>query len=84
MGREASNVRFGLVYQFAITPIVDLYLVGSLPVVSPDGLSAWNDLYGTASIRYRWASGDRDRPTIRGIVTHELPGTNPTAAAGDQ
>lgn len=65
LGRAVSTYRIGAVYQFAITPIVDLYIVGSLPISSPDGLSVWNDLYGTASVRYRWASGDHDRPTIR-------------------
>lgn len=65
VGRAASTVRLGPAYQFAITPLVDVYLVGTLAAMSPDGLSAWNDLYGTASIRYRWASGDPSPPRIR-------------------
>ncbi len=64
-GREASTFRVGPAYQFAISPKVDLYIVGSLAPVSPDRLSAWNDLYGTGSIRYRWASGDPSPPRIR-------------------
>ncbi len=67
VGRAASTFRLGPAYQFAITPLVDVYLVGTLAPASPDGLSAWNDLYGTASIRYRWASGDPSPPRIRDL-----------------
>lgn len=64
-GRSATTIRLGPAYQFAITPVVDLYLVGTFAAKSPDSLSTWNDLWGTASLRWRWASGDTDRPHIR-------------------
>ncbi len=56
-GRE-QTWRAGPLVNWTLTDHLSADLVYSLPVSSPDDLGLWSGAWGTARLRYTWASGE--------------------------
>jgi hypothetical protein len=59
--RALSTVRLGPAFSIGFTPHLDALAYATLPVSGPDSLSFYDGMGGSLSLRYRWASDERER-----------------------